>query len=54
MPVPSRRVWSMFFDRQDSNRIYAGSHSSGVYRIERRTDTAKTIEAPKPAATTGN
>jgi photosystem II stability/assembly factor-like uncharacterized protein len=54
MPVPSRRVWSMFFDRQDSNRIYAGSHSSGVYRIERRTDTAKADAATKPAATTGN
>ncbi len=35
MKLPSRRVWSMAFDPQDSNRIYAGSHSSGVYRIER-------------------
>jgi photosystem II stability/assembly factor-like uncharacterized protein len=35
MKLPSRRVWSMAFDPRDSNRIYAGSHSSGVYRIER-------------------
>ena len=41
MKIPSRRVWSMAFDPQDSKRIYAGSHSSGVYVIERRLDTAK-------------
>jgi len=52
MPIPSRRVWSMFFDRQDPNRIYASSHSSGVYRIERRPETAKADETQKPA--TGN
>ncbi|MDQ3131884.1 MAG: hypothetical protein M3Q99_14145 [Acidobacteriota bacterium] len=40
MKVPSRRVWAMAFDPQDSNRIYAGSHSSGVYLIERKTETA--------------
>jgi len=51
MALPSRRVWSMAFDPQDSNRIFAGSHSSGVYRIERRPETAKSAAA---AATTGN
>ncbi len=40
MILPSRRVWMMAFDPTDSNRIYAGSHSSGVYRIERRADSA--------------
>ncbi len=35
MMVPSRRVWAMAFDPNDPNRIYAGSHSSGVYIIER-------------------
>src|SRR5207248_1200775 len=35
MPLPSRRVGSMVFDPQDPNRIFAGSHSSGGYRIER-------------------
>jgi len=54
MPLPSRRVWAMFFDRQDPNRIYAASHSSGVYRIERRPETARTDGNEKPAAPTGN
>jgi photosystem II stability/assembly factor-like uncharacterized protein len=35
MMVPSRRVWAMAFDPNDPNKIYAGSHSSGVYIIER-------------------
>lgn len=35
MNLPSRRVWSMAFDPQDPNRIFAGTHSSGVYKIER-------------------
>ncbi|KXK03420.1 MAG: BNR/Asp-box repeat domain/two component regulator propeller [Acidobacteria bacterium OLB17] len=34
MDLPSRRVWSMAFDPHDPNRIYAGTHSSGVYKIE--------------------
>jgi len=52
MLLPSRRVWSMAFDPHDSNRIFAGSHSSGVYRIERRPDSAKTDE--KAITTTSN
>lgn len=35
MNLPSRRVWSMSFDPQDPSRIFAGTHSSGVYKIER-------------------
>ena len=35
MKLPSRRVWSMAFDPQDSGRIFAATHSSGVYKIER-------------------
>lgn len=46
MKLPSRRVWMMAFDPADSNRIFAGSHSSGVYRIERKSDSAGA--APKP------
>jgi photosystem II stability/assembly factor-like uncharacterized protein len=53
MPLPSRRVWSMAFDPQDPNRIFAGSHSSGVYRIERRPETANAVDA-KAASPTGN
>lgn len=41
MKIPSRRVWSMAFDPRDPKRIFAGSHSSGVYVIERRDDTAQ-------------
>ena len=39
MKIPSRRVWSMAFDPQDPNRIFAGSHSSGVYVIERKPES---------------
>lgn len=35
MKLPSRRVWAMAFDPQDPDRIFAATHSSGVYRIER-------------------
>ncbi len=35
MKLPSRRIWAMTFDPNDSNRIFAGTHSSGIYRIER-------------------
>ena len=38
MKLASRRVWSMAFDPQDPNRIFAATHSSGVYRIERSAD----------------
>ena len=38
MKLASRRFWTMTFDPRDPNRIFAGTHSSGVYRIERRTD----------------
>lgn len=35
MKLASRRLWSIAFDPQDHNRIYAATHSSGVYRIQR-------------------
>ncbi len=41
MKLASRRFWSMAFDPQDPNRIYASTHSSGVYRIERSTVVAE-------------
>lgn len=53
MKVPSRRVWSMIFDPFDSNKIYAGSHSSGVYIIERRTETAENETITRPRITPG-
>jgi photosystem II stability/assembly factor-like uncharacterized protein len=40
MKLPSRRVWAMAFDPQDPDRIFAATHSSGVYKIERTSRTA--------------
>ena len=40
MRLPSRRVWALAFDPNDAHRIFAGTHSSGVYRIERTARTA--------------
>ncbi len=40
MKLASRRFWGMSFDPQDPNRIFAATHSSGVYRIERKVVTA--------------
>ena len=40
MKLPSRRVWSIAFDPRDPDRIYAGSHSSGIYKIQRTARTA--------------
>lgn len=37
--LPSHRVWTLAFDPVDSNRIFAGTHSSGVYMIERRSSS---------------
>ncbi len=47
MKLASRRVWSMAFDPDDSNRIFAGTHSSGVIRIDR---TLKSAVIEKPDA----
>jgi photosystem II stability/assembly factor-like uncharacterized protein len=33
--LASRRVWAMAFDPSNPNRIFAGTHSSGIYRLER-------------------
>lgn len=52
MTLPSRRIWSMAFDPANSNRMFAGTHSSGVYVIDRKQEVAETTGAPLP--TTGN
>jgi photosystem II stability/assembly factor-like uncharacterized protein len=55
MKLPSRRIWSMAFDPNDSNRIFAGTHSSGVYRIERVPSTAANQTLVRPRIiTAGN
>lgn len=33
--LPTRRIWSLIFDPSNPRRMYAATHSSGVYRIER-------------------
>lgn len=42
--LPSRRVWTMAFDPKNANRILIGTHSSGIYQIE-RTTTGTTIDS---------
>ncbi|MEP7076614.1 MAG: YCF48-related protein [Acidobacteriota bacterium] len=54
MNIPSRRVWSMAFDAHDPNKIFAGSHSSGVYRIERRVETGKTDDQTRSRVVPSN
>jgi photosystem II stability/assembly factor-like uncharacterized protein len=53
MKIASRRIWTMTFDPSDSNTIYAGTHSSGVYRIERKADAAsagRSVSVPPVAS----
>lgn len=54
MKLPSRRVWTMAFDPQDPNTIWAGSHSSGVYRIERMQNTDSADAKAKVEKTSGS
>jgi len=61
MKLASRRVWTMAFDPNNSNRIFAGTHSSGVYRIERTVKPARAeatptdiMTRPRVSAETGN
>lgn len=35
LKLASNRFWSVAFDPKNTNRIYAATHSSGVYRVER-------------------
>ncbi len=46
MKLPSRRVWTLAFDPNDTNRIFAGTHSSGVYRIERTARPSRAENTP--------
>lgn len=47
MKLPSRRVWSMIFDPNNPSRIFAATHSSGIYRIDRAPVTASTETRPR-------
>jgi photosystem II stability/assembly factor-like uncharacterized protein len=35
LKLASNRFWSVAFDPKNTNRIYAATHSSGIYRVER-------------------
>lgn len=50
MNMASRRYWSMTFDPSDPNRILVGTHSSGIYRLE-RTPAAAVNTRPRVSAT---
>lgn len=55
MKLPSRRVWSMIFDPSNPSRIFAATHSSGIYRIEREPSTISSDAKTRPrVSTTGN
>ncbi|MDQ3181732.1 MAG: hypothetical protein M3Q33_14600, partial [Acidobacteriota bacterium] len=55
LKLPSHRVWAMAFDPNDSNRIFAGTHSSGVYLIERAVmSNAAENKTPPKLSSTGN
>ncbi len=38
--LPSQRIWALAFDAGNSNRLFVGSHSAGVYVAERGGGTA--------------
>jgi photosystem II stability/assembly factor-like uncharacterized protein len=53
--LPSRRFWSLMLDPTDANRIFAGTHSSGIYRIERSATAGVADDQKRPrVAVSGN
>jgi photosystem II stability/assembly factor-like uncharacterized protein len=36
--LPSQRIWALAFDAHDSNVLFVGSHSAGVYVVPRNSD----------------
>ncbi len=55
--LPSHRVWALAFDPVNSNRIFAATHSSGIYIIDRQVKSAVAVEPAdtRPrVASTGN
>ena len=48
--LPSHRIWGLAFDPVNSNRIFAATHSSGVYVIERQENrtAAEPAETDRP------
>ena len=54
LKLPSHRIWAMAFDPNNSNRIFAGTHSSGVYLIERAVKSAADNKTSPGVSTTDN
>jgi photosystem II stability/assembly factor-like uncharacterized protein len=52
MHLASRRFWTMIYDPRDPNRVFAGTHSGGVYRIERTETSARGESVPAASAST--
>jgi len=53
MNMASRRYWAMTFDPTDPNRILVGTHSSGIYRLDRTPVAASNTTRPR-ISSTGN
>jgi photosystem II stability/assembly factor-like uncharacterized protein len=53
MKLPSRRIWAMTFDPANSNRIFAATHSSGIYRIDRTPTEASTANSSRSRVAAG-
>jgi photosystem II stability/assembly factor-like uncharacterized protein len=53
MNMASRRYWTMTFDPSDPERILVGTHSSGIYRLERTPAAASNNTRPR-ISSTGN
>jgi photosystem II stability/assembly factor-like uncharacterized protein len=55
MNLASRRYWTMMFDPSNPNQILVGTHSSGIYRLERATSVAGDANVTRPRVSqTGN
>jgi photosystem II stability/assembly factor-like uncharacterized protein len=50
--VASSRVWAMMFDPNNPNRIFVGTHSSGIYRVDQSDKAAKKEANDDPSTTT--
>lgn len=46
--LASRRIWALAFDPQNPNRIFAGTHSAGIYRFEKNVTAATGEEKDRP------
>ncbi len=50
--LPTRRIWTMAFDPNNTNRILIGTHSAGIYRVERDASTGSTETGGRPRVAT--